>query len=139
MAKRHPAAAISQNQNGRETAEEPDLEVPGEVGVREGVVVISVIVAVEGGGDMFVVDGIIDVDNGLNEVDIINEEEVRTMLEVEDGDSIVTREEASLVVEEDGLEGVPVVEELDDDSVELVADVEVELELDVDVDEPDFG
>jgi len=131
-AKRHPAAAISKNQNGRESCEEPDLvplpdvplldeplpddvpvgeepEEPGEFGVREETVVISVIVAVE-------------VDNGLNEVDIVRGDEVRVM----------PREDVSLVGEEE-LDEVPVLEELDDDFV----DVGLDVELGTDIDEPE--
>lgn len=150
MAKKNPAAAISQNQNGREVIEEPDVlpppeeelpeeepvavepEEPGEVGVRDWTVVTTVSVTIE--EDMSEAADVIDeVDSGLSEVGNVKGEEVRAMLGVEDVDNNVTGEETSLV--EAGLEGEPVEEELDDESAELEADVELEMGVDADDDD----
>jgi hypothetical protein len=161
MAKRQPAAAISQNQYGREMIDEPDeavledveldeeevpevlepLEVevaeeePGELVVREvAVVVMEGTVVVEG---IVVVSGMVvmeDEDKGIGEFGgMMKEEEVRVRNGIEAVTGFVTEEEPSLV--ELGLEGAPVSDELelDDDSVELG----LELEADADEDEPE--
>lgn len=157
IAKRQPAAAISQNQNGREMIEEledeeladaeldvllvpdepldeppedevPDepvveaAEEPGEVGVREDTVVVSMIVV---SGEVEVE---VRVDRGLNEVEMMEEEDrVREGTRAVE-DCNITEEESSL---EAVLEGVEV---LDDESVELGSELEVD-----DVDKPEVG
>lgn len=144
MAKRQPAAAISQNQNGREMIEEPDEpdepdeppeldgeepelvpegeepeepvaeEEPGEGVVRKGTVVVSVTVMREEG-------------RGISELGgTIKEEEAR----VKDGD-----EDPSLVL---GLEEVPVCEGLELDNESLGLELET-LETDADGDEPEVA
>lgn len=141
MAKRNPAAAISQNQNGREMIEEPDfapleelelepeelelpvpvaVEEPGEVVVREGAVLVSVIVVIE------------EEERGIMEFGgTLNVEEARVRVGAEDISGTVTEEKPSLI--ELGLEGVPAV--LDDESAELG----LETDADADGDEPEVA